>query len=105
MKPGGRNAMSYRCCRISKIRHVHVHNDIPVRNCSKLRVIKPSRSWSYRLKTSVIRLSTMQLCTNKSKLMRPCPVLSYVVYIMLTKVGERRYPNATKALLYSSMET
>ena len=49
---------------------------LPVRNSSKLKVIYPSLSSSYRLNTSVILFSMIQLCTNKSKLIRSLPLLS-----------------------------
>lgn len=48
----------------------------PVKNSSKLNVMYPSRSSSYLLKTSVIRFKIIQLCTNKSKLILPSPLLS-----------------------------
>ncbi len=80
------------------------HAYSPVKNSSKLNVIYPSRSSSYFLKTSVILFKIIQLCTNKSKLILPCPLLSYVVYISSTNEGESRYPNAISAFVYSEKE-
>jgi hypothetical protein len=67
-------------------------------------VTYPSRSSSYFLKTSVILFKLMQDCTKRSKLMpRPWTGLRsrYVLYKMLTKGGDSRYPKAVIALEYS----
>ncbi|KAI7165111.1 hypothetical protein KC349_g229 [Hortaea werneckii] len=91
----------------------------PVRNSSlkkkqmtrhttyKLNVIYPSRSTSYFLNTSVIRLSEMHACTNRSKLSTrsltpssPRPrdlVRANVLNSNCTNCGLRRYPKATRA--------
>jgi hypothetical protein len=56
----------------------------------KDKVIYPSRSSSYFLKTSVILFRLMQLCTNKSKLMAPSFLLSKVLNKVSTKPGLSR---------------
>src|SRR5699024_9689091 len=77
---------------------------ISLKKSSKLSVIYPSLSSSYFLNTSVILLSEIQACTNRSKLMTPSPLLSYVLNSSSTKPGVRRYRNATSALVNSSRE-
>jgi len=57
--------ISYYFCRI-----------ISVKKSSKESVINPSLSSSYFLKTSVILFRLIQLCTKRSKLIAPLPLLS-----------------------------
>jgi len=76
---------------------------ISVRKSSKDKVIKPSLSSSYFLKTSVILFKLMQLCTKRSKLIAPSPLLSYVLKRISTNWGVNLYPKATSALVYSSI--
>ena len=64
----------------------------------------PSRSSSYFLNTSVMRLRLMHACTNRSKLMLLSPRRSYVLYRSWTNCGESRYPNATSASVNSRYE-
>ena len=79
--------------------------NLPVKNSSKLNMMYPSLSLSYPLNTSVNFLSEIQLCTNKSKLILPLPLLlSYVLNKKLTKDGVRWYPNSVRALENSSRE-
>jgi hypothetical protein len=45
----------------------------------------------------------MQLCTKRSKLIAPSPLLSYVLKRISTNWGLNLYPKATSALVYSSI--
>jgi hypothetical protein len=70
----------------------------------KLKVMYPSRSSSYFLKTSVILFKLIQAWTNRSKLIAFSPLRSYVLNNNLTNPGPSLYPKLTKASWNSSNE-